>query len=254
MTEQEWLTCTDPTPILHFLLGTDHPRVQAVETFPTCIGSDRKLRLFACACYHRIRRLLPDVHAQAAAAIAEQVADATMPAHELYRAEANIRQLYDSLEGRWRVSRGLEHFALLPTHEALALALVMLWSQAQKAAYYACSNASHALAAIANPGAASYEPEFIASRVAEEQVHVDLLRCIFGNPFRPIAFDPSWRTPSVLNLVQAIYEHRAFDCLPLLAGALEEVGCRNAELLAHCRWSWPHVRGCWVVDLVLGKE
>jgi hypothetical protein len=55
-------------------------------------------------------------------------------------------------------------------------------------------------------------------------------------------------------LAQAIYEERAFDRLPILADALEESGCYNADLLAHCRSDGPHVRGCWAVDLVLGKE
>ena len=86
------------------------------------------------------------------------------------------------------------------------------------------------------------------------QTQVQILHDLFGNPFRPVAIDPSWRMPAVVNLAETIYEHRAFDCLPLLAGALEEVGCRNAELLAHCRGPGPHVRGCWVVDLILGKE
>lgn len=87
------------------------------------------------------------------------------------------------------------------------------------------------------------------------QTQVHILHDLFGPlPFRSVTLDRSWRTPSVINLALAIYEHRAFDCLPLLAGALEEAGCRNAEILAHCRWSWPHVKGCWVVDLILGKE
>ena len=64
MDEQQWLACTDPTPMLRFLLGTDYPRVQAVEAFPDCQASDRKLRLFACACYGRIRHLLPDPRAR----------------------------------------------------------------------------------------------------------------------------------------------------------------------------------------------
>jgi hypothetical protein len=84
MTEAEWQTCTDPQPMLRFLLGTNHPRVQAVETFSACKTSDRKLRLFACACYHRIRHLLPDRLAQAAVLVAERVADGKMPVGELH--------------------------------------------------------------------------------------------------------------------------------------------------------------------------
>ncbi|MFO0796468.1 MAG: hypothetical protein U0804_03265 [Gemmataceae bacterium] len=80
-----------------------------------------------------------------------------------------------------------------------------------------------------------------------------LLRDIVGNPFRPVAFDPAWRTEAVVGLARGAYEDRAFDRLPVLADALEDAGCADAAVLAHCRGPGPHVRGCWVVDLVLGK-
>jgi hypothetical protein len=80
-----------------------------------------------------------------------------------------------------------------------------------------------------------------------------LIRDIFGNPFRPIVADPAWVTPTVQSIASAIYADRAFDRLPILADALEEAGCTNADLLLHCRQPGEHVRGCWVVDLVLGK-
>jgi hypothetical protein len=81
-----------------------------------------------------------------------------------------------------------------------------------------------------------------------------MVREIFGNPFSPIHFNPSWRRQHVLTLAEKIYDERAFDRLPILADALEQAGCENQEVLNHCRESGPHVRGCWVVDAVLGKE
>jgi hypothetical protein len=92
--------------------------------------------------------------------------------------------------------------------------------------------------------------------VGEEEMNVQaaLLRCIFGPlPFRPVALDPAWLTPTVANLAHAIYHDRAFHNLPVLADALEEAGCHDAHILTHCRQPGEHVRGCWVVDLVLGK-
>ncbi len=89
---------------------------------------------------------------------------------------------------------------------------------------------------------------------AEEQGQCSLIRDIFGNPFRPVAFDPKWRSETAVALAAAIYEERAFDRLPILADALEEAGCDHADILTHCRGDGPHVRGCWVVDGVLGKE
>ena len=81
-----------------------------------------------------------------------------------------------------------------------------------------------------------------------------LIRDIFGNPFRPVAFSPSWRTSTVLALASQMYESRDFGAMPILADALQDAGCDSAEVLDHCRGEGPHVRGCWVVDLVLGKE
>jgi hypothetical protein len=85
-------------------------------------------------------------------------------------------------------------------------------------------------------------------------VHAALLRDIFANPFRPVAINPAWRTSNVTALAQSIYDERAFDRLPILADALEDAGCDNVDILNHCRQPGEHVRGCWVVDLVLGKE
>jgi len=81
-----------------------------------------------------------------------------------------------------------------------------------------------------------------------------LLRDIFGNPFRPVSFDRVWRTDTAVTLAQAMYESRDFSAMPILADALQDAGCDNADILNHCRGPGPHVRGCWVVDLVLEKE
>jgi len=80
-----------------------------------------------------------------------------------------------------------------------------------------------------------------------------LLREVFGNPFRPITLNPSWLTFNITALAQKIYSDRTFDRLPLLADELEKSGCDNGEILGHCRGSGLHVRGCWALDLVLGK-
>jgi hypothetical protein len=84
-----------------------------------------------------------------------------------------------------------------------------------------------------------------------------LLREVFGNPFRPVAVDPywlAWNDGTVVRLAQVVYEERAFDRLPILADALEEAGCDNTDILSHCRQPGEHVRGCWALDLLLGKQ
>ena len=74
--------------------------------------------------------------------------------------------------------------------------------------------------------------------------------------FRPVALNTAWlawNDGTIPKLAQAIYDDRAFDRLPILADALEDAGCTDADILGHCRGGGEHTRGCWVVDLVLGK-
>jgi hypothetical protein len=81
-----------------------------------------------------------------------------------------------------------------------------------------------------------------------------LLRDAFGSPFRRIKPNPAWLTADVLALARGIYDERAFDRMPILADALLDAGCREEQVLGHCRGPGPHIRGCWAVDLVLGKR
>ena len=102
------------------------------------------------------------------------------------------------------------------------------------------------------------------------------MRDVFGNPFRPVPVSPEWRTDTVVSLARQMYESRDFSAMPILADALQDAGCDNDDILTHCRglcrdcgllppWGGrhrleagrhaePHVRGCWCVDLLLGKE
>jgi hypothetical protein len=85
-------------------------------------------------------------------------------------------------------------------------------------------------------------------------IQTDLMRDVFGNPFRPIALSPSWLTDTAVTLARTMYEAREFSAMPILADALQDAGCDNTDILDHCRDpQQEHVRGCWVVDLVLGK-
>lgn len=84
-----------------------------------------------------------------------------------------------------------------------------------------------------------------------------LLRDTSGNPFRPVTLDPAllrWNDGAIPKQASAIYEGQAFDRLPSLANTLEEAGCGDAEILAHCRSGTVHIRGCWLIDALLGKS
>jgi len=90
---------------------------------------------------------------------------------------------------------------------------------------------------------------------SECDVQAQLVREVFGNPFRRVTVDPNWLTSTVTALARQAYESGDFTLLPILADALQDAGCENGDILNHCRDAHAmHVHGCWVVDLVLGKE
>ncbi len=85
-----------------------------------------------------------------------------------------------------------------------------------------------------------------------EALHMRLFHDIFCNPFRPIARRTEWQTNTAVAIARRMYESRDFSAIPILADALQDAGCDSGAILNHCRGDGPHVRGCWVVDLVLG--
>jgi hypothetical protein len=91
-------------------------------------------------------------------------------------------------------------------------------------------------------------------RARERTLQTVYLRDIVGDPFRPKAIDPTWRTTNVRQLAQTIYQQRAFDRLPIVGDALEDAGYTSQDMLDHCRQPGLHVRGCWTLDLILGRE
>jgi hypothetical protein len=108
---------------------------------------------------------------------------------------------------------------------------------------------------------ATWYPALLASVPAgqrfRERFQLPFLRDVFGNPFRKVQRESAWlawNDATVPRIAQTIYDERAFDRLPILGDALEDAGCDNADILNHCRGDGPHVRGCWVVDLLLGKQ
>src|SRR5262245_36318472 len=105
---------------------------------------------------------------------------------------------------------------------------------------------------VGNFAWAGYRVEQFAP--GEHARQADLLRDVVGNPFHPVVFFRRWRSPTAVALARRIYDDRDFAAMPLLADALQDAGCEVPTVLGHCRSGGEHVRGCWVVDGVLGKD
>jgi hypothetical protein len=207
-------------------------------------SGDRKLRLFACACCRRIWHLLTDERSKRAVEGAERFVDGTAGRREMVRAYL----------AAWEATRHSWQWPDKPEEPRAPLSLPLGHAAATFAAAPKMTGemAQHVAecATDADNGTADEKPF---------QAH--LLRDIFGNPFRPVSLDPTSLTPTVLNLAQAAYDNRLLPSglldntrLAILADAIEAVGCQNADILSHLRGPGPHVRGCWPVDLILGKR
>ena len=213
MDEQTWFACEDP-----------HAMLDAVRSHRRL--SDRRWRLFGTKCCDRLSHLNLARMSVSALRVSEHYADGLAEVVELNRAYAqafDVATEYQQLDGP-PVAAG---FAALATCYAAHPD-----ESADDVAHYARR-------ALASETEASYQ--------------ADLLRDIFGNPFRPVTIDASWLTSDVLALARGIYDERAFDRMPILADALQDAGCNNDDVLRHCRGGNAHVRGCWVVDSLLGK-
>jgi hypothetical protein len=118
-----------------------------------------------------------------------------------------------------------------------------------------------AKAVAAAQGATDENAPQCPPRDAERVSQAHVLRDLFGTPPRALCSDPAWLTPAVTGLATAAYEERALPSgeldpvlLLVLADALEEAGCTDVAILGHLRGPGPHVRGCFVLDLLLGKS
>jgi hypothetical protein len=223
MTEAEWLSSLE----LWFLFDWVEAR-----------ATPRKLRLFGCACTRRIWGML-DGKGRAVVEIAERYADGDATQCEVL--EAHVATI-STLRGRRP-----DDFA---GYQAASAAMWVVDEDARDAGWNSSTSITKAVRACARLSGDQLGDVVGPEREAQAMI----LHDIFGNPFRPVSVDPEWRTSDVLALAQSIYEERAFERLPILADALQYAGCDSDDILTHLRGPGPHVRGCWALDLVLGKE
>jgi hypothetical protein len=246
-------------------------------------AAGRKLRLFACACAGKVEHLMKHERSRRAVRVARAFADgrAGLPDLETARREARDAAGQDEAAvpsvGKYDYDRHAElHSAQAAAHAAQA-AVDVTWVDARHSGRAAAvSAAGHAVNALclehfALEGGPVNVYSWVNEAPAHEETLCALLRDVFGNPFRPAPVDPAWRTPAVLAVARACYDTRDFTPIPVLADALEDAGCANPDVLAHCRTPdrpvqfsevsdaqrgerapVEHARGCWLVDLLLG--
>ena len=247
MTEAEWLACTDPQPMLVILRRK---------------ASDRKVRLFAVACCRRIWSSLEREEFRDAVRKAESFADGLADRAEMLQAHERARAIFAKLHGRDNGPAAALTASGFPGPpksfwQRVADALDNPWWEDEfdkgDPLAPALVTARHAARAAADLQGQKHVLDAPAT-IAEHREQTALVRCLFGNPFRPRAVCAAGLTQEVRALAHSIYAERAFDRMPLLADALEASGRTNADLIEHCRSGREHARGCWVVDLLLGKE
>ncbi len=219
ITETQWLTA-----------GSWFPVCEAVQRRQNA----RKMRLFGCACCRRLGNLLTDERSFVAIEVAEQFADGAAKRAALIAAQVAARAAVNELgqtESKWEPDGWAANAVEMVVHGTAKI--------------YFQLTATRAAEAIGQSR--------VRTNAAERAIQLGLLRDIFGNPFRPVAFSPSWRTSPVGAIASRMYESRDFGAMPILADALQDAGCDSTDILDHCRGEGSHARGCWVVDLVLGK-
>ena len=218
MTEEEWFAAFDPLTIFRELLNESN--AQFVQWF-----SHRKLVLFAVACCRRIESRWNDPRVRAAVEAAERHCDA-------------------------RTNE--ERSAMKPVR--LAIRANLEWARSELGVLAkAVAGKSGFDAARGCSWWASYIVGGATLHSEEERfAQAPLLRDIIGDPFRLLRFKSAWRTSTAVAVARQMYESREFGAMPILADALQDAGCEDEAILNHCRdASQPHVRGCWVCDLVL---
>jgi hypothetical protein len=241
MLEADWLTGTD---------FAAHARFAAESLSP------RRQRLLAVAFCRTIRHLIDHPELIDALATIERYADGRRDASDMEKARQRCREIaLESFETyRRQVDGGAgagagyerQELAWMVAYAASTpLTVADVGTRAAQAAAQSQTGAEPlSLIPSAEAQAASAKQALVMRAVVWEVV---------GNPFRPVDFSPVWRTDTVLALATQMYESREFSAMPILADALQDAGCDNEDVLNHCREPGEHVRGCWVVDGVLGK-
>jgi hypothetical protein len=230
MTEKEWRAMTED----EYLAAKE---VLDLGLYQSAKGRFRKWRLFGVACCRRALERVPVPRLEPLATAAEQFADGVL-------AWDDMKKLRRVLAVKEELG---EEFGPDEAKHCLIAALDRATGKLPLTALGADEQARYAIAALSRP-------KWDEGMEREEEEQVKVAHDIFGNPFRPVVFDPVWSTDTAVSLARRVYESRDFSAMPILADALQDAGCENTDVLRHCRGPGSHVKGCWIVDALLGKN
>jgi len=206
--------------------------------------SERKLRLLACAGCRHIANLFNNQILFDALELIEKYADRSASNCELARTEKAVWDFRDE---------NCAKQIMAPIGAALGHAAYPSIARSVGDCLVCCANAK--ADEVKQEVYSGRLPDNYDSLIRQRELGIfaKFVRDIFGNPFRPLICKPEWQTTAVQELAQAIYNQREFESLPALADELENAGCKTRSMLDHCRRPGRHVRGCWVLDTILGK-
>jgi hypothetical protein len=202
-------------------------------------ASERKAQLAVVACCRRVWHLMTDRRHRAAVEAAEVYADRASAGEGFRTSMEPVRALARTLPPGTTVEWDPCHYI------TQAVRHLSSRDNAPDAASFAARSA-------ARTAGVEGSQEWIAALDAEGAAVRELMVDVVGPLNRPTAAGV-WLTTTVLALARQMYEVREFSAMPILADALQDAGCASEDVLNHCRGDGPHVRGCWVVDLALGK-
>jgi hypothetical protein len=240
MTQEEWLDFCDNMPYTF--------------TFP-CEVSQRKARLFAVGCCRCIWHLLTKTCSRSTIENAERFADRMFEQADLSQSRGE-----HSNYRRSQLRSAIYHDALLCGYGlAEAERRADCWSAAWDAVDHLIHTDARDAARMCFGWVRLALNKEMSVRSSRSKLRA-MLDDVFGNLFRRVALDPHWLTSTVVDLARSIYQHDPRQAggymsgLPILADALMDAGCDDEQILGHCLGPGPHVRGCWILDLLLGKE
>jgi hypothetical protein len=248
VTEAEWMASGNIRSMLRFVQGKPVGFLALVgwRRQPTVQPGERRSRLFACACCRRIERLLVDKRLLQGVEAVEQHADGHGQREDLESVFAAVEQVYQETCEPYDPNRY--------SAAAAAIRTLVGWQPLQTD--YGTLQPELMTVNLTREAVRRDENADRWAQSREHQVQCHLLRDIIGNPFHPVSLDPAWLTwrgGLLVSMAQRMYDSRDFSDMPVLADALEEAGCQDQDILGHCRSCGEHARGCWVVDLILGK-